>query len=394
MNKSMNVLIDAAVAVGLATALMLVFAFDRAPRSVTKQPVQLEVKAVEVQKEKELPPKPLRLAVTPPQYDDMGELLNQLGEGYKYTKIHLEDLEDEEKLGAFDVIFLTCGTDPESWVQGESMGDGTRPGVRQYHFNEEKMLKVKRNLRDFVGRGGTLYVSDWRLTLIRLSFPELFDPGDIETGAKQTVNAKVVDGGLRDQIGRELELHFDMAGWYPAALTDPAATVYLSGEYRTSEGPTKSTPLLVKVPFKEGTIIFTSFHNEKQNSDQELKLLRFLVFAAVTAKEVAKSTETMISGGFSPQKQNLLSASPDTPSVSQTYHNKKAGRLRFALTFASQGARLKLAVAGPGGQKREEEHTSSFVLDFPNAPAGDWQYTITAVKMPYANFPFTLTIGE
>jgi hypothetical protein len=185
-----------------------------------------------------------------------------------------------------------------------------------------------------------------------------------------------------------------MAGWYPAGLSESGSKVYLSGEYRTSEGAVRSSPLLVKAPFKEGTIIFTSFHNEKQNSEQELRLLRFLVFAAVTAKEVAKINKTMISGGFSPQKQNLLSASPDTPEVTQTYQNKKAGRLQFALSFANQGAVLKLAVTGPGGQKREEQHTSSFVIEFADAPAGDWKYTVTAVKVPYANFPFTLTVGE
>ena len=35
-----------------------------------------------------------------------------------------------------------------------------------------------------------------------------------------------------------------------------------------------------------------------------------------------------------------------------------------------------------------------FGFEIPNAPAGDWQYTVTALELPYANFPFTLTVGE
>ena len=86
-----------------------------------------------------------------------------------------------------------------------------------------------------------------------------------------------------------------------------------------------TAPLLVKVPFQHGTIIFTSFHNEKVNSELETKLLRFLVFAAVTAKDTAAAQNIMISGGFSPQKQSLLSTSPESAPVTSTYKNTNAG---------------------------------------------------------------------
>ena len=70
------------------------------------------------------------------------------------------------------------------------------------------------------------------------------------------------------------------------------ATFYLRGNYRPKTGGERVTaPLLAKVPFGRGTIIFTSFHNEKVNSELETKLLKFLVFAAVTAKETAAAQE-------------------------------------------------------------------------------------------------------
>ena len=43
-------------------------------------------------------------------------------------------------------------------------------------------------------------------------------------------------------------------------------TVYLKGRFRTTAGVTIDAPLLVKFPFGKGTVLFTSFHNEKQNN--------------------------------------------------------------------------------------------------------------------------------
>src|SRR5262245_42312680 len=50
----------------------------------------------------------LKLAVTPARYDNMGLLLNKLGEGYKFTSIREEELRDLATLRRYDVLFLTC----------------------------------------------------------------------------------------------------------------------------------------------------------------------------------------------------------------------------------------------------------------------------------------------
>ncbi len=207
------------------------------------------------------------------------------------------------------------------------------------------------------------------------------------------MTADVIDPGLRDVLGPTVDLKFDLTGWKPAQFGSDDATVYLRGEYRTEGGSRITAPLLIKVPFEQGTIIFTSFHNEKVNNALETKLLEFLVFAAVTAKETAEARKTMISGGFSPQKQNLLSASADTQAVTQTYANSRRRRLRFALSFSNQGAVLGLTVRGPDGKTYEQDGPSTFAIDVPDAAPGDWSYTVTARKVPYPNFPFTMTVG-
>ncbi len=430
--------LDGGVAVALAISLGLVFAADRftPARVVPDQPpvvvtpheeesarVTLRprqphlVSGRDQPNEEESAPVPLRLAVTPPNYDDMGKLLRELGEGYKFTDIHLEDLEDGAKLANFDVVFFTCGTGAPGWFTGEAMGAAGRPGVQTLRFDPAALERLRVALRAFVEKGGTLYASDWRLTYLRIIFPELAEGGVVESGAAQTLTADVVDPGLRERIGSTVELKFDLPDWMPARLNARGATEYLRGRYRTnatgetiesgqpanssattghrpnSTGETVESPLLVRVPFGQGAIIFTSFHNEKVNSELETKLLQFLVFTAVTAKETQKSRSTMLTGGFVPRSESLLDASPSNPKVTQTYEHNKRGKLRFALSFNNQGARLKLSVKGPNGVALDKEGTSTFSIDVDNAETGRWSYTITALKLPHEHFPYSLTIG-
>jgi hypothetical protein len=390
MSISRTVAFDGSVAVALAVALGLVFLADRGHPPVQPNPVQVtpEPEPVPVAP-------PLRLAVTPRQYDDMGKLLGGLGSGFAHTEIPLESLEDVSKLADYDVVFFTCGTDAAHWLSKTNLGDGDRPGVHIAQWNDEVLERIREALRAYVGRGGTLYASDWRLNLIHLCFPELFDGGDIVEGAAQTLEADVVDDGLRDALGSsKVELKFDLPSWKPARFAADKATIYLRGEYRPKAGGDRITaPLLVKVPFERGTIIFTSFHNEKVNSELETKLLRFLVFAAVTAKDTAAAQKIMVSGGFSPQKQSLLSTSAESPPVTSTYKNARRRPLRFVLSFANQGAQLALSVQGPNAETFQQEGTSTFTIDVPDAAVGDWSYTVTARKVPYPNFPFSLSVG-
>jgi hypothetical protein len=391
MSNSRTVAFDGAVAVALVIALGLVFVADRGRTRPAPPPVQVTAEPVADRG----PVVTLRLAVTPPQYDDMGKLLAQLGSGFAYTQIPLESVEDVSKLVDYDVVFLTCGTDAERWLTKTNLGEGDRPGVHIARWNEDVLERIREALRAYVGRGGTLYASDWRLNLIHLCFPELFDGEDIVEGAAQTVLADVVHEGLREHLGAsKVELKFDLPGWKPARFAPEKATFYLRGDYRPKTGGDHVTaPLLARVPFERGTIIFTSFHNEKVNSELETKLLKFLVFAAVTAKETAAAHKMMISGGFSPQKESLLSTSGESQPVTSTYKNDKRRPLRFALSFANQGARLALSVRGPNSEKYEQEGVSTFTIDVPDAAPGDWSYTITARKIPFPNFPFSLSVG-
>lgn len=387
--KPGRLLADIGVAVGLVAALGIVYAIDRptgpAPASPPVTVTRVDAKAR---------PRALRLGVTPDlaEYDDMGRLLEQLGEGYRHQKFSLEDLRDIEKLSQYQVVFVCCSGVPESWLS-RRLGSSAR-GAGIYSPNRKVVAQVKQTLRDFVQRGGTLYASDWHFTTIAEAFPEFVDVAKTDKGAVQAVEANVLDAGLKELVGPRLQLRFDQQDWQPAAFRGENVTVCLEATYRSNDGSQRTAPMLVRFPFGEGTVIFTSFHNEKQNNEIELKLLRYLVFSAVTAKVDTDVNRMMVQGGFSPTKKSLFSASPGESTLTKVFTCTERGHLQFVLGFQNRGARLRLRVTDPEGKSQEKEGVETVVIDIPDARPGQWTYTVTAVALPNENFPFTVTVGK
>lgn len=386
-----RLLLDAAVAATLLAALGIVFLF--APDSGARVEPKTVVLETDPDSAATFVARPLRLGVTKPEYDDMGKLLDTLGEGYRHRTIALDDLLDAQRLAENDVVFLTCGGVPREWL-GEQVGNSERGPAGVHLVNSVIERRLHDSLRTFVGSGGTLYVSDLFFAVLQIAFPEYIDHAAIDKGAVQTLQAEVVDPGLRKLLGDRVELRFDKPGWRPAAFAGPQVTTYLRAAYKAIDADNEQGPLLVKFPYKKGTVVFTSFHNEAQNTETELELLRYLVFTAVTAREEARIKETMISGGFSPTERSLLSASSGDEAMSDSYQLEADCQLEFALGFAGPAARLRLTVEGPGGSRFQKTGAGTFRLSVENAKAGRWTYTVTPLEVPYRNFPYTLTVGE
>ena len=397
-----RLLLDAAAAVGLLAALGLVFLFGRSPTRPGRPALQTSTAIEEVKGATHSVPEPagrepLRLAVTKPpeneNWDDMGTLLRTLGSGYQYKQIYLDDLLDADELKKYDVVFVACSPVPKSWVV-RRVRAGVRGNTALFAARPDIVARLNKSLRRFVNGGGTLYASDWQFDLLAIAFPEMIDEAKVGRGEVQTVTANVVNPGLRKRLGPTIPLRFEKSDWRPAAFTGHEVSSYLQGDFRLNTGSRQTGPLLVSFPVGEGTVIFTSFHNEAQNNDVEKELLRYLVFTTVTAREESRVKRTMVRGGLSPQERNLLSASSGGQPVGDRYTLAQGGRLQFALGFENQGARLRLEVAGPDGRKEEKSDSKTFTIDIPDAKPGVWSYTVTPLAVPYKDFPFTLTIGE
>jgi hypothetical protein len=304
----------------------------------------------------------------------MSKLLRELGQGYRFDEVEpVALLQNPQKLDNYDVLFLTCAP------AGQELRDV---------------------LQRFVTRGGTLYASDWRYEAVAAAFPEFVDRTSLGEGTKQEVLAEVVDPGLRDFVGPTIPLRFDLPRWKTAGFGGPRVTVLIRGRYQRQQFPQDQVgvpavaPLLVKFQVGKGTVIFTSFHNEKQNSAVETKLLHYLVFTLVVADIDARVQASIEEAGFAPQKSNLLSTPRENPTVARTYQNAKRGPLRFSLGFRNAGAKLRLHLKSPEGQTYTWEGTSTVTLEVPQAAPGEWHYSVTALELPYENFPFTVTVSE
>jgi hypothetical protein len=312
--------------------------------------------------------KKLRLAVTPYRYDDMANLLTQMGPGYRFTNIKNEDTYSYDKMKDYDVLFLTC---TEIFPQDfQSVGP----------------------LRKFVEMGGTLYASDLRGDLLLSAFSDFRTRSAILPGVPQDIDAAITDKGLQAYLDRKtIPLKFEAPGWRPAAFDSGKVSVYLKGVYRNNLGQQFTVPLMVKFRVKRGTVIFTSFHNSRNDSEIVKKVLEFLVFSSVNARSEARLKELMQQSQFTPQDLHPVLVSADKPV--QAIHHHKGGGLQIALGFENLGAKLKLTLHSPSGRQIEHEDQGLYLIEVPNAEPGAWRYTVTPIELPYPNFPIVVAVG-
>ncbi len=314
-------------------------------------------------------PGPMRLGVTKFVHDDLGVVLTNMGTGYRYTEVSNADLMSLEVLKGYDVVFLTCS---EMYVRD---------------------FRAAGTLRQFVEQGGTLYASDLRGDLLQAAFPEYRTLYPVIHGVPQNVDAQVVEPGLRSILGRkQIPLKFESFDWRPAPFDPLKVTVCLQGSYRNNLGQAASAPLLVKFRHKKGSVIFTSFHNSKVESDMIRTLIEYLVFSTVNARSENRLRDMMKQSGYSPSDLRPGLLWPGR-SVAGTYHHTR-GTLRIALGFESVGAKVKIELQSPSGKKISHADEGLFVIEIPNAEPGAWSTTLTPVWLPFANFPVMTSLSS
>ncbi len=223
-------------------------------------------------KELSLVEKPLKIGVTPAGFDDIGMLLKSLG--YNITVISLSDLLDFSTISAYDIIALNC--------------DG---GLEDY------ASQAKINLKKFVENGGKLYASDWAYIFIEEAFPDYIDfPANPYIGDSQTTKAHISDQNLSKYLGvTEAEIVYDLGAWVVIDNVSSSTNVLISGDvsssgYKSSliNPQTRSSqikksissinsvrPLAVSFNYGNGSVVYTTFHNESQINESVKHILEY-----------------------------------------------------------------------------------------------------------------------
>ncbi len=197
-------------------------------------------------------------------------------------------LADSTTLSEYDVLFLDCGM----------------RGTGEYVYNDASTrddglvsdASIIANLRDYVEYGGKLYASDWAYELVERAFPDYIDflGNDDNIDAAQrgltarNVQARVVDEDLREALelpegSDDLNLVFNNSDW--AVMEDSSARVLIRGDvaYKDRENGDEvslpDVPLLVTfdVGDRGGKVVYTSFHNEAQTTDDVQRIIEYLV---------------------------------------------------------------------------------------------------------------------
>jgi len=231
----------------------------------------VEVKAIDLKIDKVLPlrniedadldqlvapgPISLRIAVTRPEFDNIGEVLNKLE--YDFETIDDSKLSDAGYLSKFNVLFINCGS-------------GGNPSTNS------------RSLRKFVENGGILYVSDLAAPQISTAFPkeiEFSEGGQ----AGQWVKADVTDMDLRKIVGETIKIYFDAPGWQFVTKYSKNIHTHLKGSFSAGFKELKNSPLLVSFSYGKGEVIYTSFHNHAQADEKQEILLNYLVLKSLSS---------------------------------------------------------------------------------------------------------------
>jgi hypothetical protein len=187
---------------------------------------------------------------------------------------------DYSALSQYDAVFINCG-------------------VSEIEFQGTPDPVVAANLRKYVQEGGSLYVSDQAYDLVELVWPEridfLFDDAlnsAAEAGVDGTYAMSVAEPGLRDFLGKD-EISVELAYGYFAVIREvaPGTTVYLRTDmrYHVNNGVQTllNTPITVAfsdgAPGVGGRVVFTSFHQENDESGEDIDddkdaVLRYLIF--------------------------------------------------------------------------------------------------------------------
>ena len=204
----------------------------------------------------------LKLAVVDGDWDSIEEILDYLGFPYDfYTASAGEALvSDPTALAPYDAIFLNCGASYDLWSGAATTG-----------------------LRDYAFGGGKVYASDWAYIMIERAFPDMIhfvdeELGGPKVGQADTVKGEILDPALKDVMGDEVDLYYQLGAWVVADDVGKESSVMIQGDAPTTAGSIPDAPLTIRAPEGKGTALYTTFHNEAQaTSDAKEILFEFVL---------------------------------------------------------------------------------------------------------------------
>ena len=214
-------------------------------------------------------------------FDDIGATLRKLGitpTTVTSQSTEVATLGDATNLSKYHVVFLPCG----------SCVTRANPDVADNS-------RIKGALRDYVSKGGKVYVTDWKQGFVSETFPEYVEFAQARdcSGSSYTVNAIVKDQGLDDWLRGQGNTNFELKANYQritrvkgifVADGDAGAgatklyqpKVWMAGNSTGSEAPQT-----LSFEYGCGRVLYSTYHTETDENaplDPQEKALFYILF--------------------------------------------------------------------------------------------------------------------
>lgn len=193
----------------------------------------------------------LPLAYISGSYDAMEEVVE--AEGYSITQVSSGLFDDPAEAAGYGIIFLNCAT----------------------NLSGSDEATITANTRAWLESGGTLYISDLSGSTAN-GILDGFEAGSGGTPS-QTISAEVVFPDLISFLGgrEEVEITYNLSNWYRIRELPATAVPLLRG---MRSGQDEAEPLAVSIPVGQGRVVFTTFHNTANLSEDQRALLRYFIY--------------------------------------------------------------------------------------------------------------------
>lgn len=230
-------------------------------------------------------------------HDSVEDVLSRLGYA-DYTLVETHDRaferpEDQpswlvEEFGTLanfqdnDILFINCGA--HEWAVEKA--------------TDAELAQVLTNLRTFVGQGGSIYMSDWAYDLFELLYPdavEWYGDDDVENAAERGQQQDFL-GFIQDPViaaemtSARASLRYNQGRIaMPTGLGEGARALVVADVDVEDENDNterlQDVPVLIEYrppagdPETVGRVLYTTFHNGAQNTEDMDAILRAMIFS-------------------------------------------------------------------------------------------------------------------
>ena len=347
---------------------------------------------------------PSDILVSDAGYDDFASILD--GMMWNYRLIDAEEFADPS-LGVDPVNYPLDPKDYSVFFANCSLGtngvsDGAAAAVKKWVETD----------------GGSLYASDWAYSIVEKAWPDkIAFNADPKSGKAGDVTADIWDEGLAwwmnpDDPPWTVDLSYDLDQWALPIVTADDVWDLL---YGVAPGETEESPLASYFDAGEGSVLFTTFHNEAQISDTQWSLLEYFALLPYLDDYVDGMDEYADSQlpGYEEDQEWLGTINEGDTSPSHEFDTGVGSTA--ILIDGSEDATMKVEITAPDGTRVYGEakggDTTPTVVRIPRGaksapvaaglksmpraaatPTGMWSIKINGLDVNDANAPYAVKV--